>query len=40
MPCARFKKNHLHLLNISRMPYCVGKQDPRNRVFWFGFDDV
>ena len=37
---ARFKKNRLHLLNISRMPHGVGKQDSSRRILWFGFHKI
>ena len=28
------------LLNISRVPHGVGKQDPRRRILWFGFHKI
>ena len=40
MPSARFEKDRLLLLNIPRAPHCVGKQDPRSRILWFGFHKI
>ena len=34
------RSDRLLLLNISRAPHCVGKQDPRSRALRFGFDHV
>ncbi|MGB9274859.1 MAG: hypothetical protein WCC08_06455 [Terrimicrobiaceae bacterium] len=40
MPSARFEKDRLLLLNISRVPHCVGKHDPRSWILWFGFHKI
>ena len=40
MPSARFEKDRLLLLNITRMPNGMGKQHPRSRILWFGFHKI
>jgi hypothetical protein len=40
MPSARFEKDRLLLLNITRMPNCMGKQHLCSRILWFGFHKI